>query len=346
MRFVAEPGVGVVGMCFTGGFALAMATTPSVIAPVMSQPSLPFPVTEGRKHAIDCSAGELEHIANRCSKEGMRVLGLRFKNDPIVPAERFALLRERLGDGFVAIEIDQKDGHPKGPLRQHHSVLTVDLIDEPGEPTLAALNQVLDLMRAQAALALNPQPTRVAPILRGAHTLHRSGMMSKWTSTGRRGGRLRWRPSLRRERMGIARTGCTLLLSSSLLIACAVEPSEYDDAERELGDHAASAEPVQRNRPGESLHRRHPGLRAVRGHENSAIFSNNGIDTEHDADGQRLGAHAVQRRLSVHRARAPLPAVQVGRRLAAARQCRRVVRHACRRPTAAWCRPRRPCTAT
>jgi dienelactone hydrolase len=143
------PGVGVVGMCFTGGFALAMATAPSVIAPVVSQPSLPFPVTERRKRAIDCSADELEHIAGRCSKEGLRVLGLRFDGDPIVPPERFAFLRERLGDGFVAIELQQKDGHPAGPLSKHHSVLTCDLIDEPGEPTLAALGAVLDLMRAK-----------------------------------------------------------------------------------------------------------------------------------------------------------------------------------------------------
>ena len=36
------PGVGAVGMCFTGGFALAMMSEPSVIAPVLSQPSLPL----------------------------------------------------------------------------------------------------------------------------------------------------------------------------------------------------------------------------------------------------------------------------------------------------------------
>ena len=35
-------GVGAVGMCFTGGFALAMMTEPSVVAPVLSQPSLPL----------------------------------------------------------------------------------------------------------------------------------------------------------------------------------------------------------------------------------------------------------------------------------------------------------------
>jgi len=36
-------GVGAVGMCFTGGYALAMMTEPSVVAPVLSQPSMPVP---------------------------------------------------------------------------------------------------------------------------------------------------------------------------------------------------------------------------------------------------------------------------------------------------------------
>ncbi|MSO38530.1 MAG: dienelactone hydrolase, partial [Acidimicrobiia bacterium] len=35
------PGVGAIGMCFTGGFALAMMVDDRVIAPVLSQPSLP-----------------------------------------------------------------------------------------------------------------------------------------------------------------------------------------------------------------------------------------------------------------------------------------------------------------
>ena len=143
------PGVGVVGMCFTGGFALAMATEPSVIAPVLSQPSLPVALTESRRRAIDCSAAELDQVADRCRRDGLRVVGLRFRGDPAVPGKRFASLRERLGDGFVAIEIDQKDGHPAGPLPQHHSVLTLDLIDEPGQPTRAALDQVLELMRTK-----------------------------------------------------------------------------------------------------------------------------------------------------------------------------------------------------
>ncbi len=45
------PGVGALGMCFTGGFALAMMVDTAVAAPVLAQPSPPFPV--GRKRAAD-----------------------------------------------------------------------------------------------------------------------------------------------------------------------------------------------------------------------------------------------------------------------------------------------------
>jgi dienelactone hydrolase len=147
------PGVGVVGMCFTGGFALAMAVDDLVLAPVMSQPSLPFPVGAARKGAVDTSDADLAIVKNRCDAEGLRVLGLRFDGDPFVPRERFAFLKERLGDGFVAVELRQEDGHPDGPLGKHHSVLTGDLIDEPGEPSRAALDQVLELFRSKLVVA-------------------------------------------------------------------------------------------------------------------------------------------------------------------------------------------------
>lgn len=143
------PGVGVVGMCFTGGFALAMATDPRVLAPVLSQPSLPFGVSRRHRAGIDCSDADLATVAGRCSAEGLRVLGLRFDGDPLVPAERFGFLRDRLGDGFVGVELRQADGHPDGRLRKHHSVLTGDLVDEPGSPTRAALDEVLDLFRSR-----------------------------------------------------------------------------------------------------------------------------------------------------------------------------------------------------
>jgi hypothetical protein len=81
------------------------------------------------------------------------VLGLRFRGDPFVPRERFEFLRKQLGDGFVAVELSQADGHPDSPMPRHHSVLTRDLIDEPGEPTRAALDQVLDLLRSKLLAA-------------------------------------------------------------------------------------------------------------------------------------------------------------------------------------------------
>jgi dienelactone hydrolase len=139
------PGVGVVGMCFTGGFALAMAVDDLVLAPVLSQPSLPF----RRKDTIDTSPADLAIVRGRCAAEGLQVLGLRFDGDPFVPSERFAYLREQLGDGFVAVELRQEDGHPDGPLGKHHSVLTGDLVDEPGEPSREALDRVLELFTAK-----------------------------------------------------------------------------------------------------------------------------------------------------------------------------------------------------
>lgn len=141
------PGVGVVGMCFTGGFALAMAVDDRVLAPVLCQPSLPFPVTAGRRRSIDCAPEDLAAVASRCGRDRLQVLGVRFRGDPYVPEQRFAFLREQLGDGFVAVELNQADGNPHGPLPRHHSALTGDLIDAAGEPTREALDTALDLLR-------------------------------------------------------------------------------------------------------------------------------------------------------------------------------------------------------
>jgi dienelactone hydrolase len=143
------PGVGVIGMCFTGGFALAMASDPRVLAPVLAQPLLPLGLTPGHRHSIDCSQEDLARIAARCETEGVRVLGLRFKSDLLSPAERFRYLRERLGEGFIALELARESGHPDGPLPSPHSVFIADLIDEPGEPTRVALEQVLAFFRDQ-----------------------------------------------------------------------------------------------------------------------------------------------------------------------------------------------------
>ena len=70
-------------------------------------------------------------------------MGLRFSEDPAVPAARFETLRRELGDSFLAVEIDSSKGNPDGIRRRAHSVLTLDLVDEPGHPTHDALEAVL-----------------------------------------------------------------------------------------------------------------------------------------------------------------------------------------------------------
>lgn len=136
------PGVGVVGMCFTGGFGLAMTADDAVLAPVLSQPSAPFALTRKAKAAIDTSPGDLARVQERVA-DGVCVLGLRFTGDRAVPAERFETLRRALGDGFLAVEIDSSRGNPHGIPRLAHSVLTVHFVDEPGHPTREALDRVL-----------------------------------------------------------------------------------------------------------------------------------------------------------------------------------------------------------
>ncbi len=141
------PGVGVVGMCLTGGFALAMMIDPVVVAPVLSQPSLPLPLGRARRRDLGISDDELRVVKERVAG-GCPVLGLRFSEDPVAPAERFARLRDELGDGFVGVEIDSSKGNRHGFGRMAHSVLTLEYRDEPGHPTQAADRRVIEHFRA------------------------------------------------------------------------------------------------------------------------------------------------------------------------------------------------------
>jgi dienelactone hydrolase len=137
------PGVGAVGMCFTGGFALGMMVDDVVVAPVLSQPSLPFGVTKARRRDLGLSPGDLARVQERAAA-GCQVLGLRFTGDLMSPPDRFEHLRELIGDAFIAVELDSSKGNPHGHARMSHSVLTEHLDDRPGTPTRAALDQVLE----------------------------------------------------------------------------------------------------------------------------------------------------------------------------------------------------------
>lgn len=139
------PGVGAIGMCMTGSFALAMALDPAVIAPVMSQPALPAGLTARRRAAVGLDDGELAQVKARTSR-GLHLLGLRFSNDRACPAERFATMRREFGAGFEGIEVDSSPGNRFGIAESAHCVLTVDLVDTPGHPTKAALDRTIEFI--------------------------------------------------------------------------------------------------------------------------------------------------------------------------------------------------------
>jgi dienelactone hydrolase len=149
------PGVGVVGMCFTGGFALAMMVDDVVLAPVLSQPSLPFPLSKKFKADLGISDTDLSRVKERTAA-GTCVLGLRFSNDPFCFEARFETLRRELGDAFIAVEIDSAPGNPYGHPKQAHSVLTEHLIDKEGTPTRAALDQTLTFFREKLGVGSGP----------------------------------------------------------------------------------------------------------------------------------------------------------------------------------------------
>lgn len=128
------PGVGAVGMCFSGGFALGMMLDEVTVAPVLSQPSLPFAIGRRRGADLGLSEDEAARVARRAA-DGCSVLGLRFDGDRLV-GERFATLRRLLGDAFVAVE------YPSTSPRDH-SVLTEQRRDDAVRRVVAFLRERL-----------------------------------------------------------------------------------------------------------------------------------------------------------------------------------------------------------
>jgi len=135
-----------------------MAVEPAVLAPVLSQPGLPAPLTAGKRAALGLDRADLTRVQER-TRDGLCVLGLRFSQDKGGPAERFAPLRRTLGDAFEGIEIDSSPGNPHGIPVRAHSVLTIELVDQPRHPTRAALDRVLTFLHQQPPLTRDPQRT-------------------------------------------------------------------------------------------------------------------------------------------------------------------------------------------
>ena len=139
------PGVGAIGMCFTGNFALTMMLEPSMLAPVLSQPSLPLSDPGGLEIAPD----DLAAVRQRLEKEDLTVLAYRFEGDQFCQAQRFAAYSQALGDRFEGRVLPDSAANPDVPpfsathVNSPHSVVTTQLIDEAGQPTVAARDEIL-----------------------------------------------------------------------------------------------------------------------------------------------------------------------------------------------------------
>ena len=125
------PGVGALGMCFTGGFALAMMVDPSVAAPVVAQPSVPFAIGKKRGADLNLSPGDLDAVRRRAGA-GCEVLGLRYRNDSAT-GTRFDTLTREIGDRFLRVELDGKG----------HSTLTLHRRQEAVDRVLAFFKEKL-----------------------------------------------------------------------------------------------------------------------------------------------------------------------------------------------------------
>jgi dienelactone hydrolase len=142
-------GVGAVGMCFTGNFALTMMLEPSMLAPVLCQPALPLDDSAG----LEIADEELGAVALRLERDDLSVLGYRFEGDPFCRSERFAAYAKALGSRFVGRVLPDSAANDDVPsffaqhVPQPHSVVTVHLIDEAGEPTRAARDEILSFLR-------------------------------------------------------------------------------------------------------------------------------------------------------------------------------------------------------
>ncbi len=157
------PGVGAIGMCLTGNFAIALMADEAVLAPVVSQPALPLTgaiplirtLVPGASAALGITI-EQEQDAQKRAAQGVSLMCLRFSNDSISPVERFEALRRGFGAAFIPFLLGSPDGIDSGPQNPYglqadaHSVLTGEYKDDlPLHPSRLARNAVLSFLQTR-----------------------------------------------------------------------------------------------------------------------------------------------------------------------------------------------------
>jgi dienelactone hydrolase len=143
------PGVGAIGMCFSGNFALTMMLEPSMLAPVLCQPSLPLNDPAG----LEIAPEDMAAVRQRLDRDDLTVLAYRFKGDSFCTAQRFAAYAQALGPRFIARVLpDSAANGDVAPfyakfVTTPHSVVSAHLIDEAGQPTIAARDEIIAFFR-------------------------------------------------------------------------------------------------------------------------------------------------------------------------------------------------------
>jgi dienelactone hydrolase len=148
------PGVGAIGMCFTGNFALTMMLERAMLAPVLSQPTLPLDDPAG----IEMAPEELLAVRDRLEQDDLTVMAYRFAGDRFCKAQRFAAYSEALGERFIARVLPDDAANDDTPpffeqvVASPHSVVSAHLIDEAGQPTVAARDEILSFFARRLAI--------------------------------------------------------------------------------------------------------------------------------------------------------------------------------------------------
>jgi dienelactone hydrolase len=154
------PGVGAVGLCFTGNFALTMTLEPAVIAPVVNHPSLPLDDPGG----LEIGDADAAAVAERVRRDGLKVLAYRFDNDKWCTGQRFAAYRALLGGAFDGRVLPgtAANTNPTPFFRDvvgcPHSVVTAHLVDEQGHPTMRARDEIIAFLAERLGAPVPPHP--------------------------------------------------------------------------------------------------------------------------------------------------------------------------------------------
>ncbi|MEQ1812183.1 MAG: dienelactone hydrolase family protein [Terricaulis sp.] len=132
-------GVGALGMCLTGNFAMSMMVEPAVLAPVLCQPSLPARNPGG----IHASPEDVAVVRARLEAEDLTIKGYRFDGDPHCKAARFAAFKEAFGDRFEGEVLPDSAAKPDTFRKHPHSVVTSHLVNEAGSLTRQKVDEII-----------------------------------------------------------------------------------------------------------------------------------------------------------------------------------------------------------